>query len=85
MTDDVNPEINQRTLDAMDDITLVSSDLFGLLPALTQRPSVAMFGLLMAAAKLAARLSLSREKLHEAIDALYNDALQHEKDQANEH
>ena len=85
MTDDVKQAFTERVLDAMDQITTVSDDLLDVLPEITDRPSIGMFGLLMAAAKIGARLSLPPDKLQEAFLAMYNDAQQHEKERSNEH
>jgi hypothetical protein len=85
MTDSVTPEIAERTFEAMEQITAVSNDLLGVLPQITDRPSIGMFGLLMAAAKIGARLSLPSDKLQEAFLAMYNDAQQHEKELSGEH
>lgn len=85
MTDDVKQAFTERVLDAMDQITTVSDDLLDVLPQITDRPSIGMFGLLMAAAKLGVALSLPPEKLQEALGALYADAQRHEKERSNEH
>ena len=85
MTDDVKQAFTERVLDAMDQITTVADDLLDVLPQITDRPSIGMFGLLMAAAKLGVALSLPPEKLQEALGALYADAQRHEKERSNEH
>jgi hypothetical protein len=85
MTDDVKQAFTERVLDAMDQITTVSDDLLDVLPEITDRPSIGMFGLMMAAAKLGVALSLPPEKLQEALGALYADAQRHEKERSNEH
>lgn len=85
MTDSVTPEIAERTLEAMEQITTVSNDLLDVLPEITDRPSVGMFGLMMAAAKIGVALALPPEKLQEALLAMYTDAQRHEKERSNEH
>ncbi len=85
MTDDVKQAFTERVLDAMDQITTVADDLLDVLPETTDRPSIGMFGLLMAAAKIGVALSLPPEKLQEALGALYADAQRHEKERSNEH
>lgn len=85
MTDDVKQAFTERVLDAMDQITTVSDDLLDVLPQITDRPSIGMFGLLMAAAKIGVVLAIPPEKLQEAMGALYADAQRHEKERSNEH
>ena len=85
MTDDVKQAFTERVLDAMDQITTVSDDLLDVLPEITDRPSIGMFGLMMAAAKLGVALAIPPEKLQEAMGALYADAQRHEKERSNEH
>lgn len=85
MTDSVTPEIAERTLEAMEQITTVSNDLLDVLPEITDRPSIGMFGLMMAAAKIGVALALPPEKLQEALLAMYTDAQRHEKERSNEH
>jgi hypothetical protein len=85
MTDDATPAFTQRALDAMDQITTVSDDLLDVLPEITDRPSIGMFGLMMAAAKIGVALALPAEKLQEALLAMYTDAQRHEKERSNEH
>jgi hypothetical protein len=85
MTDDVKQAFTQRALDAMDQITTVSDDLLDVLPEITDRPSIGMFGLMMAAAKIGVALALPAEKLQEALLAMYTDAQRHEKERSNEH
>ena len=85
MTDDVKQAFTERVLDAMDQITTVADDLLDVLPEITDRPSIGMFGLMMAAAKLGVALAIPPEKLQEAMGALYADAQRHEKERSNEH
>jgi hypothetical protein len=85
MTDDVKQAFTERVLDAMDQITTVSDDLMDVLPELAEKPSIGMFGLMMAAAKLGVALAIPPEKLQEAMGALYADAQRHEKERSNEH
>jgi hypothetical protein len=85
MTDDVKQAFTERALDAMDQITTVSDDLLDVLPELAEKPSIGMFGLMMAAAKLGVALAIPPEKLQEAMGALYADAQRHEKERSNEH
>jgi hypothetical protein len=85
MTDDVKQAFTERVLDAMDQITTVSDDLLDVLPELAEKPSIGMFGLMMAAAKLGVALAIPPEKLQEAMGALYADAQRHEKERSNEH
>ena len=85
MTDDVKQAFTERVLDAMDQITTVSDDLLDVLPELAEKPSIGMFGLMMAAAKIGVALAIPPEKLQEAMGALYADAQRHEKERSNEH
>ena len=85
MTDDVKQAFTERALDAMDQITTVADDLLDVLPEITDRPSIGMFGLMMAAAKIGVALALPPEKLQEALLAMYTDAQRHEKERSNEH
>jgi hypothetical protein len=85
MTDDVKQAFTERVLDAMDQITTVSDDLLDVLPELAEKPSIGMFGLMMAAAKIGVVLAIPPEKLQEAMGALYADAQRHEKERSNEH
>ena len=85
MTDDVKQAFTERVLDAMDQITTVSDDLMDVLPELAEKPSIGMFGLMMAAAKNGVVLAIPPEKLQEAMGALYADAQRHEKERSNEH
>ena len=85
MTDDVKQAFTERVLDAMDQITTVADDLLDVLPEITDRPSIGMFGLMMAAAKIGVALALPPEKLQEALLAMYTDAQRHEKERSNEH
>jgi len=85
MTDDVKQAFTERALDAMEKITTVADDLLDVLPQITDRPSIGMFGLLMAAAKIGVALAIPPEKLQEAMGALYADAQRHEKERSNEH
>jgi|LakMenE01Jun11ns_1017448.scaffolds.fasta_scaffold7490768_1 hypothetical protein len=85
MTDDATPAFTQRVVDAMDQITTVADDLLDVLPEITDRPSIGMFGLMMAAAKIGVALALPPEKLQEALLAMYTDAQRHEKERSNEH
>jgi len=85
MTDDVKQAFTERVLDAMDQITTVSDDLMDVLPELAEKPSIGMFGLMMAAAKIGVVLAIPPEKLQEAMGALYADAQRHEKERSNEH
>ena len=85
MTDDVKQAFTERVLDAMDQITTVADDLLDVLPELAEKPSIGMFGLMMAAAKLGVALAIPPEKLQEAMGALYADAQRHEKERSNEH
>jgi hypothetical protein len=55
------------------------------LPELAEKPSIGMFGLMMAAAKIGVVLAIPPEKLQEAMGALYADAQRHEKERSNEH
>ncbi len=85
MTDDATPAFTQRVVDAMDQITTVADDLLDVLPELAEKPSIGMFGLMMAAAKIGVALAIPPEKLKEAMGALYDDAQRHEKERSNEH
>ena len=82
---DIDPAQMTRALDAMDQITTVSDDLLDVLPELAEKPSIGMFGLMMAAAKIGVVLAIPPEKLQEAMGALYADAQRHEKERSNEH
>ena len=82
---DIDPAQMTRVLDAMDQITTVADDLLDVLPEITDRPSIGMFGLMMAAAKIGVALALPPEKLQEALLAMYTDAQRHEKERSNEH
>ncbi len=82
---DIDPAQMARVLDAMDQITTVADDLLDVLPELAEKPSIGMFGLMMAAAKIGVALAIPPEKLKEAMGALYDDAQRHEKERSNEH
>ena len=82
---DIDPAQMTRALDAMEKITTVADDLLDVLPEITDRPSIGMFGLMMAAAKIGVVLAIPPEKLQEAMGALYADAQRHEKERSNEH
>lgn len=50
-----------------------------------EKPYIAMFGMMMALSRIAVALSLDPRMLHEAIDAMYSDAMKEERDAHSEH
>lgn len=92
MQNDKPPEhmvLDPRTMEAYENIN-TAADLFLMfckdeLADAGYKPYVAMFGMLMAASRIAAAAAIDPGMLHSALDSMYGDALAEQRGSSNEH
>lgn len=77
--------LDPRTMDAYESINLAADGLLLHCKHAIGKPYVAIFGMLMAASRIAVAASLDVRMLHQALDAMYEDALKAERGVRGEH
>lgn len=77
--------LDPRTMEAYAAINVAADGLLLHCKHVINKPYVAIFGMLMASCRIAAAASLDPRMLHQALDAMYDDALKSEREVRGEH
>ena len=85
MQDDDSLTLHPRTMEAYEAINEAADSLLHHCSREVRKPYIAMFGMLMAATRIAAAGNIDIKVLHQAIDAMYDDAVIAEREASREH
>lgn len=85
MQDDDSFTLDPRTMEAYELITNAADTLLHHCSRDIPKPYIALFGMMMAASRIAAAGNIDVKMLHQALDAMYDDSLNSERSARHEH